>query len=90
MLSDSAKALTRSNLLEIIPNSDWQKKNWKVRGFIIEYVLNPDVGRLTWTGKGYRLILIGAKQTHEFRGLSVIQGKQAVVVLRPIVYMSDH
>lgn len=43
---------------------------------------NPDVNRLTWTGESYRLIFIGAKQTHEFRGLSVIQWKEAVVVLQ--------
>lgn len=47
------------------------------------YAVNPDADRLTWTGKGHRLVLIGAQQTHEFRRLSVVQGKQAVVVLRP-------
>lgn len=50
---------------------------------------NSKSNKLTWTRKGYRLILIGAEQTHEFGGLSVIQGKEAIVVLRPEIFRLD-
>lgn len=43
--------------------------------------LHQDIRNATWTGEGRRLILIGAEKTHEFRWLSVIQRKEAVVVL---------